>query len=144
MRRSWVRFPQAAPPSGRIPPRFRAPLAPSAPGDDHVPPRTTGGRLDMSKRSAVLMITAILFGTGLVAAPAASAATPTDRVVLRPVTSSGHAAAGYKVVKEPDHPVDCSIPDPSVAGVNKNILFCSPSAAYAVACWRSATPHHVL
>jgi hypothetical protein len=78
------------------------------------------------------------------AAPA-EAAPATAKVVVRPVTASGHAAAGFTVKRQdPGFPVDCSYADPSPGAVSRNIEFCSPSAAYAVACWKAAQAGKVL
>jgi hypothetical protein len=83
---------------------------------------------------------AALFGAG-----AATATTPaTVRIVVRPVTVAGYPVAGYTVAQEPTGQVDCSYPDASPGAVNANILECSPSAEYAIACWKSATPARVL
>jgi hypothetical protein len=79
---------------------------------------------------------------GANAAPAA--ASHTVKVVVRPVTASGHARSGFAVKAERNGLVDCSFPDASPGAVNKNILLCSPSAEYAIACWKAATPHRVL
>jgi len=40
--------------------------------------------------------------------------------------------------------VDCSFPDAAPSAVSPNIEQCSPSAAYAAACWKAAAPHKVL
>jgi hypothetical protein len=64
--------------------------------------------------------------------------------VVRPVTSTGHVRAGFTVSGEPSGQVDCSVADPSPGAVNRNIEFCSPSAEYAIACWKAAAPHKVL
>jgi hypothetical protein len=71
-------------------------------------------------------------------------ASPTVKVVVRPVTSTGHLAAGYTLATEPTGSVDCSFADPSPGAVSRNVEFCSPSAEYAVACWKSAVAHRVL
>lgn len=74
----------------------------------------------------------------------AAATTPTVKVVVRPVTSAGHVRSGFTVIGEPTGSVDCSVADPSPGAVNRNIEFCSPSAEYAIACWKAALAHHVL
>lgn len=94
------------------------------------------------RRLLVMGIAAVLAVSVAMPADAASLR-PTTRTVVRPVTASGHAVNGWRVVKESGG-VDCSFPQASPAAVDPDILFCSPDAAYAVACWRSATPHHVL
>lgn len=97
----------------------------------------------------VLAITAaalaLLAGAAALEAPAsATTAAATVRVVVRPVTSTGHVRAGYTLVTEPSGLVDCRFPEPSPGAVSRNIEFCSPSAEYAVACWKSAVPQRVL
>ncbi|HZC70042.1 MAG TPA: hypothetical protein VE442_05075 [Jatrophihabitans sp.] len=94
--------------------------------------------------SAVAAATVLIAGVAIVEAPAGAAPSPTVRVVVRPVTSAGHHAAGFTVTGEPSGSVDCSVADPSPGAVNRNIEFCSPSAEYAIACWKAAAPHHVL
>jgi hypothetical protein len=59
----------------------------------------------------------------------------TTRVVLRPVTASRAAAAGWTVKDQPT-PILCSPAEPSPVAVDPGISFCSPSAAFALACWR--------
>ena len=73
------------------------------------------------------------------------AAAATSRVVIRPVTTAGEPAPGVEVATD-SHAgsVDCSRANPSPGAVSRDVEFCSPSAAYAVACWKSATPKHVL
>ncbi len=65
---------------------------------------------------------------------------------MRPVTASGHAAAGFTVKRKRLKKISiyCNSPSPSPVSVSKNVELCSPSAAYAVACWNAATPHRVL
>jgi hypothetical protein len=82
--------------------------------------------------------------SGLKAAAATTVAAPTVKVVVRPVTSTGHVRAGFTVTGEPSGSVDCSFRDPSPGAVSPNIEFCAPSAEYAVACWKAAAPHRVL
>jgi len=74
----------------------------------------------------------------------AGAATHTVRVVIRPVTSTGHVRAGFAVMDEPTGSVDCSFAEASPGAVNRNIDVCSPSAEYPIACWNAALVHHVL
>lgn len=74
----------------------------------------------------------------------AAAAPATHKVVVRPVTSTGHAAAGFHVKAQPNGSVDCSSRSPSPGAVSHNIEACSPSAEYAIACWKAATAHQVL
>lgn len=74
----------------------------------------------------------------------ASSGTPTASVVVRPVTPAGRPATGYHVKAERQGSVDCSFAEPSPGAVDANIEECSPSAAYAVACWKTAGAHHAL
>ena len=76
----------------------------------------------------------------------ASATSATARVVVRPVTAGGLPAPGFHAVV--DHrqsdAVDCRTADPSPGALDRDIEWCSPSAAYAIACWKAAAPHRVL
>lgn len=88
-----------------------------------------------------------MVSSAFVTAPVhAAAGAATVRVVVRPVTSAGVPAPGVHVTV--DHrksdAVDCSTPDSSPGAVSRNIEWCSPSVAYAIACWKAATPHRVL
>jgi hypothetical protein len=83
-----------------------------------------------------------LAGSASSASPASHATTV--RIFTTPVTASGHAASGFTVKAERDDEVDCSPASPSPVAISPNVEECSPSAAYAVACWKSATPHRVL
>jgi hypothetical protein len=82
------------------------------------------------------------FGSGAGAAPARAG--HTVQIVVRPVTSTGHAVSGFHVAPEPTGQLDCSGAGASPGAVSKNILECSPSAEYAIACWKSATPKRAL
>jgi hypothetical protein len=65
----------------------------------------------------------------------------TQIVVLRPVTRSGRPAPGYTVTDEKTSTITCGpTAEPSAVAVDGNILACSPSAAYAVACWKDPAP----
>ena len=68
---------------------------------------------------------------------ASAAAAHTHRVVVRPVTEDGHAAAGWSVTRERGGRVDCQGPSP--AAVDSDIWSCFPTVEYAVSCWKS---HH--
>jgi hypothetical protein len=94
---------------------------------------------------ATIGIAALLVagGAGLDAAGATTIA-PTVKVVVRPVTTTGQVASGFTMITDPGGVVDCSIVSPSPVAVSANIEFCSPSAEYAVACWKAALAHHVL
>jgi hypothetical protein len=83
-------------------------------------------------------------GVGLDAAAGATTLTATVRVVVRPVTSTGHVSVGFTLKTEPTGAVDCSSKEPSPGAVDINIEFCSPSAEYAIACWNAALAHRVL
>jgi hypothetical protein len=66
-------------------------------------------------------------------------------LVVRPVTSAGKPAAGYRIAHTyRNSGLDCSDASSSPGAVDPNIDFCSPSAAYAVACWKAPAPHTVL
>jgi hypothetical protein len=69
---------------------------------------------------------------------------PTQSIVVRPVTSTGHAASGFHVTTQHNASIDCSSRFASPGAVDRNIEECSPSAAYAIACWKAATAHHSL
>jgi hypothetical protein len=84
---------------------------------------------------------AALGGTGAAsAAPTATHALRTAQLTVRPVTADGHAAPGYTVKprRHDGFALDCRDKDPSPSAVDAGIDECSPSAAYAVACWRGA------
>jgi hypothetical protein len=95
---------------------------------------------------AALAILFTLVSSSIGAVPSNAAATPaTARIVVRPVTSAGTPAPGVLVTSDQKAgTVDCHTSEPSPGAVSRDIEFCSPSAAYAVACWKSATPQHVL
>lgn len=82
------------------------------------------------------------------AAPGHSARTAsypaTVTTVVRPVDAAGRARPGYTVRRDSGFALDCSFKDPSLGAVSSGIQTCSPSAAYAIACWKSATPHRAL
>lgn len=81
---------------------------------------------------------------GAVSTEAASTSA-TTRIVVRPVTSAGTPSPGVLVTSDQKAgTVDCRTPEPSPGAVSRDIEFCTPSAAYAIACWKSATPHQVL
>ena len=89
-----------------------------------------------------------LVGPGLAGAAPASTASgaATVHVVVRPVTTGGVPAPGFHatVDNRKSDAVDCSVANSSPGAVSRNIEWCSPSAAYAIACWKAATPHRVL
>jgi len=68
----------------------------------------------------------------------------TARIVIRPVTAAGHTASGFRARRQRGMSVSCTPAEPSPGAVSRNIEECSPSAAYAIACWKSVTPHRTL
>lgn len=93
---------------------------------------------------ALLIVAVTLFGAPLVGLSAASAGTARTIVhVVRPVTSIGQAAAGFTVQSSPGY-VTCNTANPSPGAVDPNIAVCTPSAAYAIACWKAAAAGRVL
>jgi len=89
--------------------------------------------------------------TAAVAPPptaATTATTATERVVIRPVTDSGVPAPGYSVTDDQGIAVDCGGTSfgtqPSPVAVDDDILSCSPTSAYAVACWSDPLPSTVV
>lgn len=80
------------------------------------------------------------------AATSTSGHARTVRTTVRPVTSAGRAASGFTVHDQDNVTLDCgkNFALPSPGAVNRNIVECSPSAAYAIACWKSASPKRVL
>src|SRR4051812_41410440 len=83
-------------------------------------------------------IAALVLTVAVAAQPAGATVTFTARTYIRPVTTTGHPAPGFVLHSEPSGSVDCTANVPSPAAINANIDFCSPSAEYAVACWKSA------
>ena len=94
--------------------------------------------------SAVGAVALLIAGVASFDGAAAASPAPTVKIVVRPVTSTGHVRAGFTVSGEPSGKVDCSFANPSPGAVSRNIEFCSPSFEYAVACWKAAAPHRVL
>jgi hypothetical protein len=97
--------------------------------------------------TAMAAVVAGILAAGSVAATA-TAATPakaTQKITVRPVTSQGRPAAGYKAVASDDGPITCSAGNgkaiPSPSAVSNQIAFCSPDAAYALACWADGGDH---
>ncbi|HKC29855.1 MAG TPA: hypothetical protein VKB75_17705 [Jatrophihabitans sp.] len=93
---------------------------------------------------ATAALAAVATSVGVASAATTKGFPATARIVVRPVTASGQVRAGFTVTGQPNQQVDCSFRDPSPAAVSPNIEFCSPSAEYAVACWKAALPHRVL
>jgi hypothetical protein len=98
----------------------------------------------MPTRAAFPAVVAV--GLAVIGASPGIASTPaTARIVTRPVTQTGTPARGVLVATDAEAgSVSCTPADPSPGAVSRNIEFCSPSSAYAIACWKSATPHRVL
>ena len=100
-------------------------------------------------RLAALLSAALVATTIATAADAAPAhhAAATKRIVVRPVTSSGHVASGF-TRKIEDQPLDCTFNhghgSTSTVALDPHIFYCSPDSAYAIACWDAARPHRVL
>lgn len=90
--------------------------------------------------AVALAATAVALSTS---ASAASASPATQQTTLRPVTTAHHVAAGYHLVNAGGS-IDCQMAPASPVAVNDNIVECSPSAAYAVACWHAAKPGFAL
>jgi len=94
--------------------------------------------LALASLAAVSAVVAPPLATAVASPPA------TVKVVVRPVTSTGHPAHGFTVRSEPNGLVDCSSRSPSPGAVDRDIEACSPSAEYAVACWKASAPHRAL
>ncbi|SDH31666.1 Putative serine esterase [Pseudonocardia oroxyli] len=71
----------------------------------------------------------------------ATTSVPTSRVNIKPVDSTGRAAAGWKIT-DGALTVDCGYPSP--AAVNNAIHVCAPAAAGADACWSEPGQRSVL
>src|SRR5689334_1225626 len=96
------------------------------------------------RRSLVLFLsTLIALATALTMAVFTADATlpHTQKIVVRPVHANGTPAAGYSVTNESIPGLSCGGSSPSA--VDDNIVYCSPSAAYTVSCWKSRN-HTVL
>ena len=95
-------------------------------------------------RSIGAVLLAVLATTlGLTSASAVGPArhhgiTSTAVFVTRPVTLAGRIAPGYRVKSEGGS-IDCLDASESPVAVDRDVLFCSPDAAYAIACylWRA-------
>ncbi len=101
----------------------------------------------MRKLIVPLVVLALASVLPAVAAPAGVAKSgyaPTQRIVVRPVDSTGRARPGFAVAAEPNGQVDCTDGDESPGAVSRNILVCFPSAEYAIACWKPVTPQMAL
>ncbi len=92
-------------------------------------------------RSALLAATAAASAVLLAGPPAgavvASAGPHTTTHVVRPITAANHLAPGVTVVTEHAGFLDCTPGEASPVAVSGDILYCSPSAEYTLACWRA-------
>ncbi|TFD27917.1 hypothetical protein [Cryobacterium cryoconiti] len=93
----------------------------------------------------ILSLVALLSGCASSPAPTATPSAPaTERVVVRPVTAGGLPAAGFTATDDTTVTLDCGTTAldarPSPVAVDDNILICSPSSAFTVACWPGPTP----
>ena len=100
-------------------------------------------------RLAALAAAALVTTTMATAAGASPThrAAPTQRIVVRPVTSSNHVANGFTREDSNAH-VSCSFNggqgSVSTVTVDPGVFYCSPDVDYAIACWDSMLIHHVL
>jgi hypothetical protein len=101
-------------------------------------------------RFAVLASAALIATTMATAAAGAAPARhahATQQIVVRPVNAHGHPAAGF-VRKDENFKVSCRFDhghgSVSTVAVDPHIFYCSPDAAYAIACWDAARDHRVL
>ncbi len=94
--------------------------------------------------SASFAVLLAVTGLSLLTGSPAAAASHTVTHVVRPVTPRGTAVSGFTVTPETAGQLDCTAAAVSPAAMSRDILECSPSAAYAVACWRSATAGRAL
>ncbi|MGN6606166.1 MAG: hypothetical protein ACTHMS_04050 [Jatrophihabitans sp.] len=93
--------------------------------------------------ASAVSVLAVLAGALLAPVSAGATVPPTQRVIVRPVTAAHVPAAGFSAVTTSDG-IFCSGHEASPAAVDANILECSPSAAYAPACWHAARPRYAL
>lgn len=100
-------------------------------------------------RLAALASVALIATTMATAADATPVrhAPATQRIVVRPVNSHGHPASGFTRNNE-NFRVECSFNhghgSVSTVAVDPHIFYCSPDAAYAIACWDASRANHVL
>jgi hypothetical protein len=94
--------------------------------------------------SIVLAGVVVTTTTATALSPSTGPAPATHSVIVRPVRSAGQPVNGFHVKAENGDSIDCSFADPSPGAVDPNIEDCSPSAAYAIACWKAASAHHAL
>lgn len=65
----------------------------------------------------------------------------TRQIVVRPVTASGQLAPGWSA-RAQDLTITCSGALRSPVAQSNDVLYCSPSAASAIACWHAAAPSY--
>lgn len=86
----------------------------------------------------------LLAGCSPSSSPSSTSAPATESVVMRPVTESGLPAEGFTVIQETHVTLDCGgtsfESQPSAVAVDDDIVVCSPSSAFAVACWQDPEP----
>ncbi|TFC97060.1 MULTISPECIES: hypothetical protein [Cryobacterium] len=92
-----------------------------------------------------LGVLALLTGCTASPTPTAGPAAPaTERIVVRPVTEDGLPAAGFTATDDMTVTLECGSTAlnarPSPVAVDDNILNCSPSSAFGVACWQDPDP----
>ena len=95
---------------------------------------------------SILTLLAGLLVSGSGASAAAHRDFPATRsTVLQPVNGAGHARPGYSITSVPRRFwIDCRFPEASPGALSSGINYCSPSAAYAIACWKAAAAHKAL
>ena len=102
------------------------------------------------RRLTVLVLSVLLLVGAAVTGSAASASAlqrypDTWITVVRPVNASGHAEPGFTITAASrTSSIDCRFGDPSWVALSPHIAYCSPSAAYAEACWKAAAPRKAL
>jgi len=72
-----------------------------------------------------------------------SAPRSTKQIVLRPVTDR-RPSVGWSVAHDSQFTLDCGGAEASPSTVSPDVYSCSPSAAYAVACWSSVHASRLL
>ncbi|HEY2296416.1 MAG TPA: hypothetical protein VGH43_01710 [Jatrophihabitans sp.] len=102
----------------------------------------------MRRCLVLLSATLVALATALTTAVfSANATLPhTQKIVVRPVHANGTPVAGYTVTNwHIQGGLDCGhgLPSPSSSAVDDNIVYCGPSAAYTMSCWKSRN-HTVL
>jgi hypothetical protein len=94
-----------------------------------------------------VLIGVLLAGCAAPSSPSSTSAPATESVVIRPVTETGQPAVRFTVTDDPSVTLDCGSTSidarPSPVAVDDNILACSPSSAFAVACWQDPSPGFV-